>query len=163
MKWWIERLGVGIEALEVVAHRERARADFYEEALKWALGEGGLPVDKNAEWAACVWYSIWLRDDEQDVRLAASFERIRRLMVNELREVPHEELSLRWAEVVGRLWLAYRLRVAWQRTNRAQRAIVEGNVDAALDSLEDASRAILIGQDELDETRGILLGSEDAA
>lgn len=159
-EWWTERLAVGIEALGATMVRESARADFYEQAFKWAMGQDGLPVDQDAEWAACVWFGIWVRDDEQDARLAAAFERIRPLMVNKLREVPYEEPALRWPEAVGRLWLAARMREAWPLVNVAQRAIVEGNALMALDKLQDAAESILIGQDELDEARSALLASE---
>lgn len=156
-EWWTERLAVGIEALEVVAQRERARADFFEQALKWAVGEGPLPMDEEAEYDACLWYSWWIADGECDERLAGAFLHIRHLLVTELHEVPLEEPALRWSEVVGRLWLAARMREAWGHVNRAQRAIVEGNAVGAVNALQNAAERILVGQDELDELRTALL------
>jgi hypothetical protein len=157
IEWWTERLAVGIEALGTKMIRESARADFYETALKWALGDGPLPIDEEAEYAACLWYSIWLADDDADERLAESFARIRPFMTNALVEVPLEAPTMRWSEVVGRLALAVSMRHAWKFVNDAQRAIVEGNAIMALDKLEDAARCILLGQDELDAARETLL------
>jgi hypothetical protein len=98
-------------------------------------------------------------DDEQDERLARAFVRVRASMVNELREVPYEEPLMPWPEVVGRLWLAARMREAWSLVNAAQRAIVEGDAIVALDKLEDAANRILTGQHELDELRSNMLVS----
>ncbi len=157
LEWYVERLATGIDALETMALRESARADFFEQAFAWAIGDGPLPVDDEAEYAACVWFSIWLADDERSERLARAFARVQTMMTRELCEVPIDEPSLRWPEVVGRLHLAARMREAWRAVNAAQRAIVEGDALAAWDKLMTAADAIGSGQDELDDVRVMLL------
>jgi len=151
----VERIAVGIDALVTVAQRERARADFFEQALQWALGEGPLPRDVEAERAALAYLyalsldgfgSFWLR-----------FRHVAPLFAVPIKWPTAQtwrEPALAWSEAVARLEVAAALRQAWRHVHEAQRRIVDGDAVAASRALRVAMATIGAGLDRQAETRG---------
>lgn len=150
----IERIVVGIDALSTVLYRERARADFYEQALKWALGEGPSPRDVEAQDAALAY--LYAASLDGYAVMHPLLDRIVPLLVMPWRHCSADtwrEPTMAWSEAVGRLEVAWAMRRAWRHVHAAQRRIVEGDAVAAVGALRKAMAAIGAGLDRQSEIR----------
>ena len=136
----IERIAVGIEALYVLRTRAQAESEIWEQMFRWAMGDGPLPVDEEAEHAAMVWYSLWVEDEQSDTRLFDAFARVRELSTSGLYlvEVDLATSMMPWIEVCERLQWAAQKRIAVRATKAAMRALMLDQIEVSVRNLRGA-------------------------
>ena len=136
----VERLAAGIHAILLLKAQAEARAECWEEMFRWAIGDGPLPVDEEAEIAA--WAYLRAIADSHGPRVVAAYHaRVARILTMRCPD-DWTEPTMLWSDVVVRLEWAAKKRLAVRATKAALRALVADKVDVAVRNLVGALETI---------------------
>ena len=124
------RLLSTIRACADVITKQKATIEALSLLSQWALGEGPLPCDEQAE-EAYVWIRYaWLEAPPAggDDVVARALRRVEKLLSRPVDDIPVKADSSRpWHEVIARLEKAAELRVALGRIKLATRRALDGD------------------------------------
>lgn len=130
------RLREALLAAAEQIERQKVIIQAQNQLLHWALGEGPLPVDEEAERAA--WGYLWaLALDADGPPLEPFLARVRPLLTSRCPD-EFEVPTMPWSEAVRRLYAAAELRCTVQRIKQAMRRAFAGDRTGTIRALRGA-------------------------